>query len=253
MSKRTRNATSSLRWYDPILLRIIPPLPAFLLKVLMKSCRVVRVHGEEREREALRRSGGKAVYATWHQRMSYHFHYASSRNLTILISQSRDGEYAARLANRLGFSDVRGSTGRRGFGALKELVARIKEGARVGMLADGPLGPARVAKIGTVIMAREAEAPILPLTWGADRCWVLNSWDRYVIPKPFAHVAIYAAEPIWVPRSAKKEDLDHYRQLLEDELNQGTRWCDKQFGGERPWRKAAGKGVPETGPLSPGS
>jgi hypothetical protein len=169
--------------------------------------------------------------------------------MTIMISQSRDGEYAARLADRLGFRGVRGSTTRGGFVALKELVALIKQGERVGMLADGPLGPARVAKIGTVIMAREAEAPILPIAWGADRCWVLNSWDRYLIPKPFARVAVYLAEPIWVPGSAKKKDLEFYRRRLEDELNQITRWCDEQFGAERPWRKLTGKETPETGPL----
>ena len=230
-------AWAGISWHNPILLRLIPPLAALLIKLLMFSCRVVRVEGKERGREALGRSGGRAVYATWHQRMSYHFHYFGSRHLTIMISQSRDGEYATRVAKWLGFKNVRGSSTRGGPDALKELIQELKKGEIGGMLADGPLGPPRVAKIGSVIMARDAEVPLICVLWGADRCWIFNSWDRYLVPKPFARIVIYYAEPIWVPNSAEGEELEKHRCLFEERLNQGTAWCDKHFGEERPWRK----------------
>ena len=117
------------------------------------------------------------------------------------------------------------------------------------MLADGPLGPARVAKIGSLILARNSDAALIPILWGADRCWTLNTWDRYLIPKPFARVVVYYCEPIRVPRSAKGEELESYRRVFEERLNQGTRWCDEQFGTERPWRKVREKGIPEIGPF----
>jgi len=236
-------------WYDSIFLRVIPPLAAFLIKWIMLSCRVVRVEGQEREREAVARSGGGAVYATWHQRMPYHFYYFGSRHVTVMISRSRDGEYAARTAAWLGFKNVRGSSSRGGSEALKELVQKIREGEIGGMLADGPQGPARVAKIGSVVMAKDAGVPLIPVLWGADRCWIFNSWDRYLVPKPFARVVIYYAEPIWIPASAGREELEAYRRLFEQRLNEGTRWCDGQFGPERPWRKVTEKGMPEIGPL----
>ena len=231
---------SPLRWYDPILLRVIPPIVALLIKFLMLSCRVIKVKGQEPEREAVARSGGRAVYATWHQRMPYHFHYFGTRHLTMMISRSRDGEYAARVAKWLGFRNVRGSSTRGGSKALKEITQRIREGELGGMLADGPQGPARVAKIGSVLMARDAQAPLIPVLWGADRCWVLNSWDRYLVPKPFARVVICHAEPIWVPHSVKGEELKTYRLLFEKSLNEAARWCDEHFGPERPWRKDEG-------------
>jgi len=211
------------RWYDPIFLRVIPPLVALLIKLLMLSCRVVKVEGLEKYRETISRSRGKAVCATWHQRMSYHFHYFGSRHVTMMISRSRDGEYAARTAACLGFKNVRGSSTQGGSKALKELVQRIKEGEFVGMLADGPQGPARLAKMGSLVIARDAEVPLIPVLWGADRCWIFNSWDRYLVPKPFARVVIFYAEPIWIPRSANGEELEEYRHLFEKRLNQGTR------------------------------
>ena len=225
------------RWYDGIFLHVIPPLAALLIKALMLSCRVVKVEGQDREREAVARSGGGAVYATWHQRMPYHFHYFGARHLTMMISQSRDGEYAARVAAWLGFTNVRGSSSRGGSEALKELVQRIKDGEIAGMLADGPQGPARVAKIGSVVMAKDAGVPLIGVLWGADRCWIFNSWDRYLVPKPFARVAILYAEPIWIPADAGKDEVEACRRLFEQRLNEGTRWCDEQFGPERPWGK----------------
>jgi len=240
---------SQFRWYDPILLAVICPLAALIIKLLMLSCRVIKVEGDEEQREAVERADGRAVYATWHQRMPYHFHFFGSRHVTMMISRSRDGEYAARIAQWLGFKSVRGSSTRGGPRALKAIIDEIKTGETGGMLADGPLGPPRVAKMGSVLMAREAEAPLIPVLWGADRCWVLNSWDRYLIPKPFARVVIHYAEPIWVPAEATGEELEEYRKLFEDRLNEGTRLCDENFGPERPWRKVKKEGVPERGPI----
>ena len=92
------HAPDALRWYDVVLVRVIPPAAAFLIKALMLSCRVVRVEGIERTREALSNTNGGAVYATWHQRMSYHFHHFGSRHVTTMISRSR----ADSSANRMG-------------------------------------------------------------------------------------------------------------------------------------------------------
>jgi len=226
---------------------VLPAVAALVLKGLLYSCRVVKVEGMERHDDAIRRSGGGAVYATWHQRMSYFFYFGGARRITVMISRSRDGEYVARLASRLGFHSVRGSSSRGGTTAVRELARRIRDGEPAGMLADGPQGPARVAKMGTVLLAREGHVPVIPVLWGADRCWTFNSWDRYLVPKPFARIALYAGEPLWIPKAAKGEELEKYRRLLEDGMNEGTRWCDEQFGTERPWRKVTKEGEPETG------
>jgi lysophospholipid acyltransferase (LPLAT)-like uncharacterized protein len=238
------------RWVDAFLMAVLPALAAFAIKTLLVTCRVVKTEGTERHDEAIRSSGGGAVYVTWHQRMFYFFYFGGSHHVTTMVSRSRDGEYVARLASWLGFRTVRGSSSRGGATAVRELVRRIREGELGGMLADGPQGPPRVAKTGTVMIARDAKVPIIPVLWGADRCWTFNSWDRYLLPKPFAKIILLAAEPLWIPENAKGEELDPYRRLLEERMNEATRWCDEQFGLERPWRKATEKGMPETGPTS---
>ena len=99
--------------------------------------------------------------------------------------------------------------------ALKQLTKIINAGGGGGILADGPRGPARVLKMGAVVMARDTRAPIISITWGADRCWVLNSWDRFLIPKPFSRIVIRYAEPIWIPPETKREALEGWRQHVE--------------------------------------
>jgi lysophospholipid acyltransferase (LPLAT)-like uncharacterized protein len=225
------------RWYDPILFYVAIPLLSLLIRLLFLSFRAIYVRGQEIERDALHDSKNAVIYATWHQRLIYHVHWHSDHNVTAMISRSRDGDYAAYLGNLLGLKDVRGSSTRGGLAALKELARKIEQGANGGMVVDGPLGPPRVAKLGTILLARLTGAPIIPLAWGADRCWVMNSWDRLMIPKPFTRISYSYGDPIRVPSSAKGEDLEKYRKLLEDSLNDITGWCDEQFGKERPLRK----------------
>ena len=224
-------------WYDPLLFRVIFPLLTLLIKVFLSTFRVIRVEGKDKMDEALFQSGGRAVYASWHQRVVVPVPHLTESNVTVMISQSRDGEYAARFIRAFGFKTVRGSSTRGGSDALSNLIQKLMEGSSGGMVVDGPVGPARVAKIGTVVMASKTGVPIIPLAYGADRCWVLNSWDRFMIPKPFARVMLRYEEPIWIPASGDREELEPYRQILEDRLNRGNSWCDKQFGEERPWRR----------------
>jgi lysophospholipid acyltransferase (LPLAT)-like uncharacterized protein len=235
VSKKTKKPAY---WYDPMIFNIAVPLFSLFIRLLFLTYRLVKLEGVENERVALSRSQKGVIYASWHQRLVYHVHRLGNTNVTVMVSQSRDGEYAARLINALGLKDVRGSSSRGGMDALNELKKRMDKGTNGGMVLDGPVGPPRVAKIGTVMLARITGAPIIPIVWGADRCWILNSWDRSIIPKPFARISYYYGEPIWIPFSAKSEELEKYRQTLEDRLNSMTRWCDEQFGKERPWGKA---------------
>ena len=110
--KPTPSFKSSHYWYDPILFRVVIPLVALSIRLLLFSYRLIRVEGKEKETEALKKSGGKAVYVLWHQRITTHARTFAGRDLTAVMSQSRDGEYAARLLRILGYKNVRGSSSR---------------------------------------------------------------------------------------------------------------------------------------------
>ncbi len=232
---------SSLRWYDHILLKTLVPVVSGLAKMLMATWREVRVEGKEEAEAAIEKAGGRAVLAGWHQRILHFGAHLRGKPLIAMVSQSRDGEYASALLRSFGFDVVRGSSTRGGSKALRELTHRVIQGAWAGMVVDGPMGPPRVAKLGAVVIAKNTEAPLVGVVWGADRCWVLNSWDRFIIPKPFARVAVKYTQPIFVPLSSDGSVLETYRAQLESALKEATLWCDELFGVKWPWRKETRK------------
>ena len=218
-------------FWEKLFLRIGPLVAAFLVKLWCRSCRVVAREHEEREREAVKKYGG-SVYATWHQRMFYYLYDFGSRHVTMMISRSKDGEYANALGFRLGFLSVRGSGTRGGHDAMYALIEKIKGGGHTaGMMADGPKGPPRVLKMGSVKIARETGVPIIPVMYGAKRRIVLKSWDRYFLTVPFTKVVLLHGEPVFVPPGADEQECERIRRLVEDRMNEMADRCDRWWGG----------------------
>jgi lysophospholipid acyltransferase (LPLAT)-like uncharacterized protein len=228
----SEQANNVFNFWERLLLRIAPPIAAWLLRLWNGSCRVVAREHEEREREALQKYGG-CIYPTWHQRMFYFFYDFGSRHVTMMISTSKDGEYANALALRLGFYSVRGSGTRRGREALRNLIDKLREreGHTAGMMADGPKGPARQLKMGTVKLARETGLPIIPMMYGAKRRLVFQSWDRYFLPLPFTKIVLLHGEPVFVPPDADEAECERIRQAVSDRMNEMADRCDTWWGG----------------------
>lgn len=222
----------TFNFWEKLLLRLAPPFAAWLVRLWNGSCRVVCREGEERELAAIEKYGG-CIYSCWHQRMFYFFSTFGSRHASVMISQSKDGEYANALATRLGFYSVRGSGTRRGRTAMNELIDLLHHRRRdkAGMMADGPKGPPRQLKMGSIIIAKETGVPIIPMTYGARRRIVFKSWDRYFLPVPFTKVVVLHGEPFFVPPDADEAEMERLRQVLTDRMNEMTDRCDAWWGG----------------------
>jgi hypothetical protein len=230
---------------EEIFLKILPPAAAFLIKIWCMSCRVKARINANGEFSAMRNSDG-AVYATWHQRMFYFFHDFGSRHVTMMISRSKDGEYANEVALRLGFSSVRGSTKKGGCEATYKLIKILKKGGHAaGMMADGPTGPPRVLKMGAVKIAKATGKPLIPMMYGAKRRIVLKSWDSYFLPVPFTSVVIYHGSPVFVPADASEEECECIRQKVEQIMNEMADVCDAYWGGIPEGTPVSSLRVPE--------
>src|SRR5215470_330478 len=120
-----------------------------------------------------------AVYVFWHRctiAACYHFR---ERQIAVMTSRSFDGEYIARIISHFGYEPVRGSSSRGGVRALLGMHRVIDAGRAVAFTIDGPRGPMYVAKPGPVLLARNTETPIVAFHIAAEKCWELNSWDRF--------------------------------------------------------------------------
>ena len=82
--------------------------------------------------------------------------------------------------------------------------------------ADGPRGPLYVAKPGAVVLARWAGHKICCFHIAVERAWILKSWDRMMIPKPFSRAAGYGSSAIEVPPYATDQDLAALHQQVAE-------------------------------------
>ncbi|MGA6926541.1 MAG: lysophospholipid acyltransferase family protein [Desulfosarcina sp.] len=200
---------------------LFPRAGLLLVRLISRTYRY-RLVDSENEQQVLD-TCGTVVYAFWHQRFFPGITvFATRQPLAVMISQSRDGEMIARVAGILGVRAVRGSSSRGGVQALKEIRWLTQRGFRIGHVVDGPQGPFGVVKPGLLIIAQFAGAPIVPVIISPQRRWVFNSWDRFMVPKPFSKVLIRFAPPITVPRRLGADDFENLRQQIEKRIKELT-------------------------------
>jgi lysophospholipid acyltransferase (LPLAT)-like uncharacterized protein len=164
------------------------------------------------------RHADRAIWCFWHRCVipaSYNFRHL---NIAVMTSRSFDGEYIARIIQKLGFGAVRGSSSRGAVGALLGMRRELELGHPVAFTIDGPRGPRFVAKPGPVLLAKKTGIPIDCFYVAPERAWVLNSWDRMLIPKPFSRAYVYMSSPIPVPGDATDDVLNALHQQMQETL-----------------------------------
>jgi lysophospholipid acyltransferase (LPLAT)-like uncharacterized protein len=163
-------------------------------------------------------AGAGRIYAFWHGQMLPVIALHRREAVAVLISTHRDGERLARVAKRFGFGSIRGSTTRGGATALRAMHRALAGGVRVVITPDGPRGPAKRFAPGVLIAAQRAGVPIVLAAASVDRQWRLRTWDRFIIPRPFARITVAYSEPIVVTaasaRAAARAAPDFEARLL---------------------------------------
>ncbi len=209
-----------------LLPHIIPPLYRLVSWLLFSSCRAEKVNMGN-----LQPNGdAHCIMAFWHYAVFYTLHLCRGMSAVAMVSGSSDGEYVARLLRGIGIATVRGSRGKGGLVALKKMAAAMAEGRSGAIVADGSQGPALVVQAGVILLASRTGQAIVPITWSANRYFVFNSWDRTILPKPFARLYLLCGEPLRVPAELGKGDIERYRLQLEERMMAIYRQAWGHFG-----------------------
>jgi len=173
------------------------------------------------------------IFPFWHRCVLPATWLYRNQHPAVMTSQSRDGEFIARVIQRFGFVPVRGSSSRGGQRALLEMNQLLKEGHAVAFTIDGPRGPRGVAKKGPVLLARMSGEAITAFYVAVERAWVLNTWDRLVIPKPFSRIYVRFAKKIFVPPDADDAAMERYHAEMQAALDRITAFAEAQFSTSR--------------------
>ena len=202
---------------NSLLLRIIPGIVFWVMRLWFSSCRVI-VHNEE-NCSPVRDKERNAIAAFWHYSIFYVLYHMRHYSGTAMVSASRDGEYLARVVEKFGFSTVRGSKNTKSVEGLMALLRAVRKGSNVAIVADGSQGPAQIVQAGCIYLAARSGVPILPMVYAASSYFTINSWDRTILPKPFCRIDFHYGEPLLVPAKANPEEIEQYRLLLEQRLD----------------------------------
>jgi lysophospholipid acyltransferase (LPLAT)-like uncharacterized protein len=234
------------QFHNPFAAIMIKDLTRFVIRcgllpivygILRLYLLTVRIRSE-REEEFLKylHRGGKGIAAIWHQRILLVLSYAArfSQFAPIaMISRSRDGDLIADVARRMNFLPIRGSSSCGG----REALAAMIEGLELHPIAvhalDGPRGPRGFIKAGIIRIAQISGVPIIPVYISVNRAWVLRSWDRFLIPKPFSTVCVRFDEPIPIPAEIDDVEFAALRLDVEKKMRRDQDEDDRKSG----WRE----------------
>ncbi|MFV0389580.1 MAG: lysophospholipid acyltransferase family protein [Pyrinomonadaceae bacterium] len=160
------------------------------------------------------------INAFWHDRIFLTTYYWRTHRTSVIISNSFDGEYIARTAQRFGYGVIRGSSTRGGSQALKKMVNYLEKGESMTLTVDGPRGPRHKVKSGAVVLAMKTGFPIIPVVVEPQSFWKLKTWDEMQIPKPFTTACVYIGAPLFLEGGANDETIRNNCLQLQATLDE---------------------------------
>jgi lysophospholipid acyltransferase (LPLAT)-like uncharacterized protein len=202
--------------------RVVAAVGVFLIKLFWRTCRVVRVVGDEHTAQALGHAPS-LIPVYWHQHQLFCARYLLEQRprglkLGFLISPSVDGDIGVMVVSRFGGHSIRGSASHTGARALRDYYdALVKQGISPSITPDGPKGPRFIFKPGAILLSQMSQRPMLPLAYAASRAWLI-AWDKFVIPWPFAKIVIAVGAPRQVPRTLQPAALSQLQDEMAAEL-----------------------------------
>lgn len=184
--------------------------------------RTLRLQVEDRQNVVGLVRERPVIFAIWHNRLLmlprvFDPCFPSRQSLG-LISASRDGDLVATLIERSGYGTVRGSSSRKGVIALRQLVDSLAAGMNVLITPDGPRGPVYETSQGIVFLAQKTGAPVVPIHMEYSSCWRLKSWDRFIVPHPFARLRAIFGAPLQIGPAADASRLETERLRLQNAM-----------------------------------
>jgi lysophospholipid acyltransferase (LPLAT)-like uncharacterized protein len=226
----TDESSPRFTWSQRLILAVVPRLVWALLSVVGRTWRFEVIAEEGVIPVVFGEEPGPEIYCFWHQCVLPCTMYFRKSLAVILISRSFDGELITRILKMFGFGAVRGSSSRGAREGLLGLNRVIESGRTAIFTADGPRGPIYETKMGPIKLAQATGAPIGAFHLEPEKAWVLNSWDRFLVPKPFTRICVSWAQWTRVPGELKPDQFEPKRQELNAALERARLRALKHLG-----------------------
>ena len=169
-----------------------------VLLLIIKTSKI-KINGENEIKEIIDQNL-PMLMCVWHGRLLFPCIWSKMRNHNpwIVASNHRDAQVVVNIFKKWGFKIIRGSTGKGGQSVSNAMTNIFKEHSMkwIGVTNDGPKGPPFIAKKGSIQIAIKEGAHIVSITGAADKFWKFNTWDNFILPKPFSNIFIQISKPL---------------------------------------------------------
>ena len=198
-----------------ILLKVVPPLAYFLIRLLYLSCKKVYHTPKQMPKTPF-------IVGLWHEYILFSplmFKTTMSKDdkCSVIISEHFDGKMIAKVVNLFGLGDIGGSSTRGGIKAIKESFKLLDKKECVAITPDGPRGPRHSVADGIVAISQKKDVNIVAYSYKASSFWRLKSWDKFLVPKPFSKVDFYISEPFSLSGLSSDEAKELIKKRLGDD------------------------------------
>ena len=175
-------------------------------------------------------SGKPVMVCVWHGRLLFPSWYIRLKHTSLhaIASRHTDAEIMAQILKRWGYGLIRGSTRKGGKAVVQKMAEVFQNGGIVAVTNDGPKGPPRIAKAGSTGLAIKYNVHMITITGSATKYWQLNSWDRFMLPKPFGRINIVVSPPLEI--NTAPENNEEEVSLLSDFMNHYQDEVDRMTG-----------------------
>ena len=194
-----------------ILTKIVP----FFLQLFV---RFIFITSKKRFHYANIDSNETLLIAMWHgdllmQPLNYR-KFRKNGSVKVIVSEHKDGLIIKKVCEYLGVDGIAGSSSKGAIKALKNAIKEIRNGGDVAITPDGPRGPRYSIADGIVAISKKTNTRIVSLNSIPEKYWQVNSWDKFVIPKPFGTIDFYVSEPFDV----NDLEMEEAKELIKEKM-----------------------------------
>lgn len=157
------------------------------------------------------------IFAMWHGELlmqPYNCKKVKPQTLHAIISLHKDGRMISQVVKYLGVETIDGSSSKGGAKALINAIKALKKGENIAITPDGPRGPRHSVANGLIALAQKTDAQIIAVNIRPTKYWQFNSWDKFIIPKPFGTIDFYASKPYNVTQM----DFEEARSFIQSKM-----------------------------------
>ena len=215
----TTEASPRFTFRQRLVLAVVPRVVWALLWLVGRTWRFEIIAEEGATALPYGEGVGADIFCFWHQCVLPCTFYFRRTGATIIVSQSFDGELITRILELFGFHTTRGSSSRGAREGLLGLKQVIASGGPAIFTADGPRGPIYRTKMGPIKLAHITGARIGAFHLEPERAWTMNSWDHFLVPKPFTRIVVSWARWTIVPADLDPDPSAGQFEQKREELN----------------------------------